>query len=190
MGKGTWNTSGSIGPKPALYGCTLPVSAMQRERAAVKSAGERDDRGALRRVTRDLDRVLDGFGARGQENGFLRRRSRRELVQRFGQRDVTFVRRDLETAVRDFLELRGHRGFHMRMHVPGVDHGDAAGEVHVAAAFDIPQLGVLRALGVHRERIAHAARNGGDAPLVKISIRSTCEPLKALRQCGGAAQRE
>ena len=71
--------------------------------------------------------------------------------ERFGQRDVALVRRHLEAAVRDFLELRGHRGLHVRMQVPGVHHGDAAGEVHVAASFDVPQLGVLRALGVHRQ---------------------------------------
>jgi hypothetical protein len=28
MGNGTWKTSGNMGPKPTLYGCTFPVSAM------------------------------------------------------------------------------------------------------------------------------------------------------------------
>ena len=57
------------------------------------------------------------------------------------------------------------------MHVPRVEHGDAAREVDVAAAFDIPKLRVGGALGVHGKRVGHSARHGGLAAFMKIGIR-------------------
>ena len=54
------------------------------------------------------------------------------------------------------------------MAVAGVEHRDAGAEVDVATAFDVPQLGVLRALGVDRKADADAARRGGDAAGVDL----------------------
>jgi hypothetical protein len=117
----------------------------------VEAARERDDRAALRGIARDFDRVLDGFGARRQEDRLLRRRARRELVQLLGQLDVALVWRHLKAAVRDLFELRRHCRFHVRVEVARVDDGDAAREVDVAPAFDVPELRVLRALGVYSQ---------------------------------------
>ena len=43
------------------------------------------------------------------------------------------------------------------MAVAGVEHGDAAGEIDVALALDVPELGVLGALGEDPGRMADAA---------------------------------
>ncbi len=48
---------------------------------------------------------------------------------------------------------------HLRMAVPGVDHRDSGGEINVAAAIDVPQLGILGARGEQRLG-ENAARNG------------------------------
>ena len=112
----------------------------------MEAAGERDHRRALRVVARDLDRVLDRFGARGQEDRLLGRRARRERVQPLGERDVALVRRHLEAGVGELLELLRDRRLHLRVDVPGVEHRDAAREVDVAPALHVPQLGVLRVI--------------------------------------------
>ena len=57
------------------------------ERAAVEAAAERNDAGAPRVRTRDLDRVLDRLGAGRHEDGLLRRWPRRQLVQLLGKLD-------------------------------------------------------------------------------------------------------
>ena len=63
---------------------------------------------------------------------------RRELVQPLGEPHVSFVRRDLKAGVGEGLELSAHRGHHARMAMPDVVHRDAAGEIDVAAALDVP----------------------------------------------------
>ena len=55
-----------------------------------------------------------------------------------------------------------HRRDHLGMAVAGVEHGDAAGEVDVAVAVDVPELGTFGALGKDRIGGADAARNGRD----------------------------
>ncbi len=49
---------------------------MQARVRPVESAGEGDDRGALRVEARDLDRVLDCLGAGAEENRLFRALSR------------------------------------------------------------------------------------------------------------------
>jgi len=66
--------------------------------------------------------------------------------------------------VRDLVELCAYRLDHAAMAVAGVEDGDSAGEVHVAAAFRIPQECVLSPLDEHRVDHGDAARDGSLAP--------------------------
>ncbi len=71
--------------------------AGQRHRhvgAAMEAAAERDHRGTTRVSTRDLHRVLHGFGAGGDEHGLLRRRARRQRIELLGQLNSDPIRRD------------------------------------------------------------------------------------------------
>ena len=109
-------------------------------------------------IARDLDGVLHRLRPGGEEDGLLGRRPGGERVQLLGERDVALVRGHLEAGVGELLQLLRDGGLHLRVHVPGVEHRDAAGEVDVAAPLDVPDLGVAGALGVHRQRVGYAAR--------------------------------
>ncbi len=50
----------------------------------------------------------------------------------------------METGVSERQRLLRHSLHDSRMTMAGVEHGDAGGEVDVAPAVDIPQLGILR----------------------------------------------
>src|SRR4029077_13923978 len=141
-----------------LVGLHLAGEADAGERAAVETAGEGDDRGALGVIARDLDGVLHRLRTGGEEDGLLGGRPGGERVQLLGERDVALVRGYLEAGVGELLQLLRDGGLHLRVHVPGVEHRDAAGEVDVAAPLDVPDLGVAGALGVHRQRVGYAAR--------------------------------
>ena len=93
-----------------------------------------------------------------------------ERVQLLGERDVALVRGHLEAGVGELVQLLRDGGLHLRVHVPGVEHRDAAGEVDVAAPLDVPDLRVAGALGVHRERVGYAARYGQLATGVQFGI--------------------
>jgi len=71
----------------------------------VKAAGEGDYGGSLGVEARDLDRVLDRFGTRAEENRFLRGLARRQLVELLRERNVAFVGRYLEAGVDEPVEL-------------------------------------------------------------------------------------
>ena len=124
----------------------------------------------LRVEARDLDGVLHRLRAGGEEDRLLGRRPGGERVQLLGECDVALVRGHLEAGVGELVQLLRDGGLHLRVHVPGVEHRDAAGEVDVAAALDVPDLGVAGALGVHRERVGYAARYGQLATGVQFGI--------------------
>ena len=56
------------------------------------------------------------------------------------------------------LELRLHRGDDARMVMAGVEHGNAGGEIDVALALDVPDLGVQRPVGKYRRLRPETAR--------------------------------
>ena len=68
------------------------------------------------------------------------------------------------------LELLRDRRLHLRVQVTGVQHRDAAREIDVAPAFDVPQLGIARTLDVHRKLIAEAARECRVASLLQVFV--------------------
>src|SRR5581483_12499717 len=111
-----------------------------RQGAPVKASGESDDRRAARMEARDLDCVLDCLRSGGQKNGLLRGRARCDLVELLGERHVALIWRDLEAGMSQLLELRSHRSLHFRMHMAGIEHGNAAGEVDIAPALHVPEL--------------------------------------------------
>ena len=92
-------------PEACLVRLHFAGEADAGERAAVEAAGEGDDRGALRMEARNLDRVLDRLGAGAEEDRFLGRLARRQLVELLRERDVAFVGRDLEAGVHEAVEL-------------------------------------------------------------------------------------
>ena len=140
-------------------------------RAAVEAAAERDDAGPARISPRDLHRVLDGLGAGREEHRLGRSGDRRDGVKPLGQPHVGFIGCDLEADMAEQLHLLLDRGDDPRMLMAGIHHGNARAEIDVALAVLAPNLGVLRALGVDRSRLAHAARHGRDSPLMKLGRR-------------------
>ena len=133
----------------------------RHHRAAVVAAAERDEARPLGVGAGDLHRVLDRLGAGREKQALLRERARRQRVQPLGQFDIRLVGDDLEAGVGVEVELRLHRGDHVGVAVAGVDDRDAAGEVDVAPAFDVPQLGMAGAGDEDLVRLADAARHGG-----------------------------
>jgi hypothetical protein len=81
------------------------------------------------------------------------------------QPDVVLVGEDLVAGVGEAVELALDSGDHLGMTVAGVHHGDAGGEVDVAAALHVPDMGVLGALDVDLGLHPHAAGDGGLAAL-------------------------
>jgi hypothetical protein len=59
----------------------------------------------------------------------------------------------------------------------GIQHRDAAREVDQAAAFDVDDLRVRRALGIDRIGVAHAAGHRRHAALVQVGIAGHARPL-------------
>src|SRR5256885_3715100 len=68
-------------------------------------------------MARDLDGVLHGLGARGEEGGLGRAGDGRQRIDALGQRNRAFVGNDLEGRVREALQLLLHGLDHARMAV-------------------------------------------------------------------------
>ena len=80
---------------------------------------------------------------------------------------LTYRIRQIEDAL-DVLLF--DRSSHFGMQVTGVQHGDAAREIDVATALDIPDLGVASPIRIHLQGVAETSRNGGSATLSKIGV--------------------
>jgi hypothetical protein len=118
----------------------------------------------------DLQGVFDRLGTSGEKDGLLGTGHRRKSIQAFSQRDVALVGGDLEAGMRELFQLGRNGLLYLRVHVAGVEHRDAAGEIDVAPALDVPDLGVGGALGVDRERVGDTARDCPLAALVKFAV--------------------
>ena len=153
-----------------FVGVHLAGEADAGEGAAVETATEGDHRGSSGVVSRDLHGVLDRLGAGREEDRLPRSRPGRQIVQAFGEGDIVLVGRDLEAGVREPCELRRHGPLHLRVQVPGVEHGDTRAEVDVAATLDIPDLAVGCALGVDLEGISDTPGDGGCTAASKVGI--------------------
>src|SRR5256885_1552741 len=83
----------------------------------MEGALEGDHGRAARGMARDLDGVLHGLGARGEEGGLGRAGDGRQRIDALGQRNRAFVGNDLEGRVREALQLLLHGLDHARMAV-------------------------------------------------------------------------
>jgi len=110
-------------------------------------------------MARDLDGVLHRLRAGGDEDRFLLEIARRDAVQPLGQVHVVLVRNDLVAGMGEAVELCLDGLDHLGMAMTGVDDRDAAGEVDIAVALDVPDLGILGAVGIDLRRHADAARD-------------------------------
>ena len=86
-----------------------------------------------------------------------------EVVETLCQSHIALVHRHLETGVREALELLFDRLEDLGMTVADVEHADAADEVEIFLAVDIPELGTQGTLGEDWVCIAHAADHFGRA---------------------------
>ncbi len=155
---------GRVGAETRLVWINLSGECERHHRAAVKAAGECDHRRAAGGHARDLDRVLDRLRARRHQDRLVRSLAGSQRIELFAERDIGLVGRDLETGVRDLVELRAHGLEHVAMAVARVEHCNSAREIDVAAPVAIPQERVLRTLDENGMRHRHAARDGGLAP--------------------------
>ncbi|MFZ2507615.1 MAG: hypothetical protein WAW79_03945 [Steroidobacteraceae bacterium] len=147
-------------PESGLVRIDLAGQRKRHHRAAVKTAGERDDAGSPGMDTGDLDRILDGLGTGRHQQRLVCARTRSKLVEPFAQGDIGFVSGYLEAGVRDLVDLFAHRFEYARMTMAGVQYGDAAGEVDVTLPVGIPQHGIFGAFDIDWLRHRDAARHG------------------------------
>jgi hypothetical protein len=103
----------------------------------VERALEGDHRRPLRVQPRELDGVLDRFGARVEERRLGRAAERRALDQPLGELDVGLVRDYGEVGVREARDLLRRGLDDPRMAVADVQTADAAGEVDEDVAVDV-----------------------------------------------------
>ena len=96
---------GREGTEALLVGHGLAGQRHAHVRAAVEAAGERDDAGTAGEAARDLDGVLDRFGAGGGQHRLGGPGDGCDGVQPLGERDVVLVRRHLKADVAEALEL-------------------------------------------------------------------------------------
>src|SRR5690606_29117653 len=146
-------------------GHDLAGQAQGHHGAAVVGAGEGDHAGTAGGGTGDLHGVLDGFGAGGDQQGLLGEVARHALGDLFAQLDVGLVGHDLEAGVAQLAQLLLNGGDHFRVQVAGVQYGDAAGEIDVLTTVNVPNGGILGALGDDRVDLTNATRNSGGTTL-------------------------
>jgi hypothetical protein len=143
-------------------GRDLPGKRRAQYRAAVKTQRKADDRRAPRGLTRDLYRILNSFGTGREQKRFLLKRTRCQRVHPLRDRNVPFVQTDLNSRMREGIELLANRGNDRRMTVPDVERSDAAGEIDELAAVLVPNPGAFGASdGEQRMGRSQTPWNGG-----------------------------
>ena len=110
------------------------------------------------------------LGAGGEEDGARGAGEGGQRVQAFGEFDVGLVGQHLDAGVGEALHLFARRRHDSRVAMAGVQHRDAAGEIDVAGALDVPHLGVQRALGVGVGGVAEGPRHGRVAAGEQVGV--------------------
>jgi len=162
-----------------LVGLDLAGQRHAHEGAAVEATAKGDDGITAGMGAGDLDRVFNGFGTGGDEGRALVEVTRNQRVQALAKGDVVFVRQDLVAGMGEGFELGLDRFHDLRVAMAGVHHGDACGEVDIAGAFDIPDLGVAGLgridLGLH----ANATGDGGLAAGGDFGVKHVMPPERS-----------
>ncbi len=109
----------------------------REQRPPVEAALEADHRGPPGVRARELDGVLDRFGARVEERRLRRPVERRDGEQALGEGHADLVRDHREVGVEKARRLVLHGLDDLRMRVADVETADAAGEVDVRVAVDV-----------------------------------------------------
>ncbi len=161
---------GRKGAEAGLVGLHFSGERHGKQAAAVEGAAKGNHPWALGVGAGNLDGVFHRLSAGGEQRGFLGVAAGREGVELFGQADIAFIRHDLIAGVGEVLQLLLQRGDDLGMAMADVHHRDAAGEVDIALAFDVPQLGALGAVGVEAGHHAHAAGRGSGAARLELFI--------------------
>ena len=138
--------------------------------ATVVAAKEGDHARTAGVAARHFDGVFHGFGASGEERGFLGVVARGDGVEFFRHRHIQLVGHNLIAGVAEFLGLGGHGGGHFVVQVAGVQHANAAGKVDVAATFDVPEFSVFGAVDVKTAHHADPARGCGFFALLQAGV--------------------
>ena len=146
--------------KSALEQSVLAREAQGEQRAAVIAALETDNRRPAGVFPRQLDGVLNGFGAAVGQDGLLAERSGRRLVQDLRQAHVRLVGRHQRTGMDVFRSLRLNGPHNRRRRVPNRQHADPAGEVDQRIAVGVENKTAVGALHHHVGCARQARRSG------------------------------
>ena len=147
--------------KSLFIGRDLTGEAHAHKCAAMKSAAKGNHGVASRMGAGDFDRVLNGFGPRGDKSAFFGKSARDGRVETFGQMHIVFIGQHLMAGMGKGLKLAFNSRHHFGMAVPCIDHRDARCEIDVACIFDIPDLRITCARCENLCLHANASRNGG-----------------------------
>src|SRR6266508_3870101 len=134
---------GRVRPEVLLVRLDAAGQAEGEQRAPVEGAAEADDGGPSGGGAGDFDRVLDRLRPGGEEHRLLVAPDRRHLAEALRKPQVRLVVDDLEGGMGGLLQLLVDRLHDARVRVADVHDADAAREVDVSLAADIPDLGAL-----------------------------------------------
>lgn len=165
----------------------LAGKRQRHHRPAMKAARKRDNSVAPGKLPRDLNRVLNGLGARCQEDGFLGRIARRDVVDACRECDIHVVGRDLETGVAETLQLGSDGGDDSGMIVARIANGDAGSKIDVTASLYIPELGVACLVSEYPGLYANTSRCGRVTDGLQLLVRRHIFPYTGSASFGQAA---
>ena len=127
-------------------------------RAAVVGVAEHDDGGPAGRRAGDLDGVLDGLGAGGEQCRLLRVVAGGQAVQRSGDVDEALVLGDQEAGVGEALGLLADPAHYGGVGRADAGDSDAGGEVDDVVAVDVDEDAAAGALDEDRHGDAEPVR--------------------------------
>ena len=128
-------------------------------RAPVIRAAKSDGAATFGGSAGDFHRVFHRFGTGRNQQRFLGEIAWHLLIHNLAQLQIRLVSQHLEAGVRQFFQLRFHRRNHFRMQVPGIEHRNAAREIKILTAFNVPHPAVFRAVSENRVNLPNATGN-------------------------------
>ena len=136
----------------------------------MEGTGKCDHGGTPGRGARDLDGVFCRFGPGGKEYGLGFATKGCKRVQPLGEFDIGFVGRDLKRGMGIEAKLFFNSSQDFWMTMAGIEYRNAAREIDISPALDVPQLRVIGLCGKDRIGGRHATGHGPLAAGEKFSI--------------------